>query len=508
MLDNESNLDEDGRLPLPISGIDLKALPIRPEEAFVLSRIDGELREADLAASTGLSFERVSKMLDRLAALGVIRFNGQSTNTEGSVRQTPEPHLDIPEQRQTRIVETYQVLETASHYELLGISADADKKAIKAAYYEMVNIFHPDRYFGKQLGSLKPKLERIFATLTEAHDTLTRQVRRDEYDRYLEAQQRTRRFDRLLSNSAQSAAVAKARQEIDAAARVDGASGLEAPRAPKFSAATMQAIESRTSPQFAHQPPSATSDQPIRIPLSEPFSRPVPNSESRRRALARKLRSLGPSTPAAQDSGPAPISQKELVSHAVDDLRRRYEERASKARNRHVGQLVEAAERALADNDVPAAMNSLKVAASLAPGDQQLAARLSEVQARVNHELSVGYLEQAKYEERDKKWRLAARSYARAARESREANLFERAAHCLLEHYLDSGGDLKSAREHAVTAVSIAPAVAQYRVTLAKILLHAGMQASAVAEFERAAQLSPNDANIRDWLRRAQNGTA
>ena len=38
-----------------------------------------------------------------------------------------------------------------------SIDAGADKKAIKAAYFELVNDFHPDRYFGKNLGSFKPK---------------------------------------------------------------------------------------------------------------------------------------------------------------------------------------------------------------------------------------------------------------------------------------------------------------------------------------------------------------
>ena len=34
-------------------------------------------------------------------------------------------------------------------------------RAIKAAYFEVVNVFHPDRYFGKNVGSFKPKLAEL-----------------------------------------------------------------------------------------------------------------------------------------------------------------------------------------------------------------------------------------------------------------------------------------------------------------------------------------------------------
>ena len=72
-----------------------------------------------------------------------------------------EVDLDLPRKRQ--ILDLYYRLDSLSHYELFDISTDSDKKAIKSAYFGIVSLFHPDRYFGKKLGSFKPKLERIFA---------------------------------------------------------------------------------------------------------------------------------------------------------------------------------------------------------------------------------------------------------------------------------------------------------------------------------------------------------
>jgi tetratricopeptide (TPR) repeat protein len=41
---------------------------------------------------------------------------------------------------------------------------------------------HPDRYFGKRLGSFKQKMEQVFARVTVAYDTLSKNKTRAEYD--------------------------------------------------------------------------------------------------------------------------------------------------------------------------------------------------------------------------------------------------------------------------------------------------------------------------------------
>ena len=65
---------------------------------------------------------------------------------------------------------------------------------------------------------------------------------------------------------------------------------------------------------------------------------------------------------------------------------------------------------------------------------------------------------------------------------------------------------MKLAGEHARKAVALAPNEATPRVTLARVYLAAGMKTSAQNEFERAAQLAPNDDTIKDWLKRLRRG--
>jgi hypothetical protein len=56
---------------------------------------------------------------------------------------------------------------------VLGLKPGANAEAVKLAYFEASRVFHPDRYYGKNLGSFRARLERIFQRLSEAHETLT-----------------------------------------------------------------------------------------------------------------------------------------------------------------------------------------------------------------------------------------------------------------------------------------------------------------------------------------------
>ena len=53
--------------------VDLKALPLSPEEGFVLSRLDGATALERLPALTGLPLARVEELMARLVSLGAVR---------------------------------------------------------------------------------------------------------------------------------------------------------------------------------------------------------------------------------------------------------------------------------------------------------------------------------------------------------------------------------------------------------------------------------------------------
>lgn len=507
----------------------MRRLPIGPEEAFVLSRVDGRTTQAEIVYTTGLDTERVHECLRRLESLGAITYAEPSAepaaaNTPGADQKeaakpaerrtttssrlarpaieakaseesapTALPSLydpaeldepvDLDLARKRRILDLFYRLDTFTHYEVLGVTEDAEKKAVKNAYFELVTFFHPDKYFGKQLGTFKPKLERVFNRLTEAHDVLTRNKTREEYDAYLRTQRKNREIERLIVDEQKQAAdLDRVRREIEEEAmqeeRTQHAALRGVPTTPGAA----------TEPQLDFATPAPGITEP---PASDP--------EARRRALARKFRSLAPPRPSTP---PAAAPVEERREGLASELKRRYEQRLSNIRSKQVEHHVAQADDALRANNVVAAANALRIAASLSPHDERLAARLEDVQREANAELAKSYIEQAQYEEKCGRHVEAARSYELAARGRPSALLFYKVAQNLLQ----AQSDLKRAGEYARKAVNAAPSDVDARLTLAQIYLAAGMRQSAVSEFERVSAIAPNDERVRAWIKRVRRG--
>jgi molecular chaperone DnaJ len=64
------------------------------------------------------------------------------------------------------------------YYEVLGVARDASTDDIERAFRKLARQHHPDRNIGD------PEAEGKFKELTEAHDVLTDEDKRDRYDRY------------------------------------------------------------------------------------------------------------------------------------------------------------------------------------------------------------------------------------------------------------------------------------------------------------------------------------
>src|SRR5258708_21989384 len=58
--------------PVLNPGVDLRGLPLTPEEGFIASRLDGATDLHGLSLITGLSPERIETALERLIALGAV----------------------------------------------------------------------------------------------------------------------------------------------------------------------------------------------------------------------------------------------------------------------------------------------------------------------------------------------------------------------------------------------------------------------------------------------------
>lgn len=101
--------------------------------------------------------------------------------------ERPEEDVELDPELRRYVDEMHGRLKSVNHYEVLAIPRTADKKAVKRAYFQLVTVIHPDRYFQKKLGTYKAKLEAIFARVTTAHETLVSPDSRAAYDARLGA---------------------------------------------------------------------------------------------------------------------------------------------------------------------------------------------------------------------------------------------------------------------------------------------------------------------------------
>ena len=129
----------------------------RPAAAGAVSADEPRVRAAEPAPA------RVAER-DRRTPIGPLeRLDDGSEVMPSDVVDWP----DAPSELKARIVRLHRRLRYLSAWDLLGVGKDADATTVRRAFGAASKELHPDRYFGKNLGSFKSKLAAIFAPLTE-----------------------------------------------------------------------------------------------------------------------------------------------------------------------------------------------------------------------------------------------------------------------------------------------------------------------------------------------------
>ncbi len=547
----------------------LRALPLAAVDRFVLSLVDGATSVKSLAETVGLSVEEVLASLLKLEAMRVVSLPSSSAPrpppqataaraapvvpapspptaptapasqpralspaAPQAATQRPAPaaapppapsdaEIDLDPDHRRDIDATFASLEAVDHYVVLGLARGADKKAIKRAYFERTSRFHPDRFFRKRLGAYKAKMEAVFGRMTEAHDTLTSNERRAEYDAYLTSIEKTRGIEQMLAE-----AMGEMKRAEEAIGAVVAAAGPLVTPAPAARATAPAPAPSPSpvprSPLSSPKPPANTATSEAASPNLGAFiadaldgrgpSKPAPASagrisvtparseppgaRERRELLARRLTGGSMRVPAAPK---VPAISYAKTEDAVDALKRRYEEKVSAARVSQARKYLDAGNEAKAKGDLVAAANAFRVALGFDPDNAELKASHEESQREADHLLVEQYLKQAEYEERSERWADAGRSWARVARaQLSNAKAYERAAFCMTK----ADGDLHEAAALGQRAVQLEPKNVHYRRTMANVYLAAGLTLNAKRELEAALQLAPDDPSTTALLKR------
>jgi curved DNA-binding protein CbpA len=168
-------------------------LPLTPQEAYLLSRVDGILDLDALLKLGGASRAAAAKTLYALVSCGIVEWKGEGSDLASS--EAPE-HLNIEVSAQPAVLSpgyaemvrnTYRRIDWLTHYELLGIDRKATLEQIRKAYFERSRAFHPDLRHRPELADCQKELEQVFARLRAAFEVFSNPRERADYDTSLNA---------------------------------------------------------------------------------------------------------------------------------------------------------------------------------------------------------------------------------------------------------------------------------------------------------------------------------
>ena len=186
-----SDTTEGDRVPRLAAGWEVQCAGLSPQEGFLLSRIDGCTSWHVLRQIGGLPPEDVDCCLERWLVEGLLEIEAGSADSAceaaaaASQDSGVDSSLDLSVELQEQILLFEQKLDDCSYFEILGVSRDDDLRTVKRSYFELSKLFHPDRYFGREVGDFGPRLDRIFKKVAIAYELLMDPMTRAEIERSL-----------------------------------------------------------------------------------------------------------------------------------------------------------------------------------------------------------------------------------------------------------------------------------------------------------------------------------
>jgi actin-like ATPase involved in cell morphogenesis len=81
--------------------------------------------------------------------------------------------VDLQPWEKRRILSVVRALDSSDYLDLLGLAPGANIRDLKRAYFDLSKQLHPDRYYGRNLGSFAPVLDRVFSAISQFVKTLS-----------------------------------------------------------------------------------------------------------------------------------------------------------------------------------------------------------------------------------------------------------------------------------------------------------------------------------------------
>ena len=172
--------DEDwlNQVPVLESGVDLTGMKLEPIDGYILSRLDGVSSVGVLADVVAMPADQLYTRLSRLSVQGAMAWKKAAP----SPAARPErEQVDLTPDERTQIISAEKLVSSYTYWELLGVGEACDAAQLKQRWFAVSRLYHPDRFFGRQLGDYQERLDFIFQQVRAAYETLQDPSKKGEY---------------------------------------------------------------------------------------------------------------------------------------------------------------------------------------------------------------------------------------------------------------------------------------------------------------------------------------
>lgn len=169
---------------------------LSPTEGYLLSRIDGRTKAADLQRLVPMPRPQFVRAAAALVVAGLVELRPEPAG-RGQTPPAPEPVARAPvaenalvftadqQAEHDRVLRLAAEVRGKNFYARLGLARRAPTPEIEATFRGLARRYHPDRAQEEHLHQLRRELAEIYACLQDARDTLCHAERRANYDQAL-----------------------------------------------------------------------------------------------------------------------------------------------------------------------------------------------------------------------------------------------------------------------------------------------------------------------------------
>ena len=172
------------------SMLEFRNVSLTPEEAFILSRVDGGVTPSDILSVSPLSETDSARALLGFLRTGLICF-GEPSESECGQEERAEEHStnEEPEKPQatgceeskdsirSEVEELFERSLDQDDHEVLGVAPSADVQEIKSAFQKLAFRLHPDRHSSIKDEDFHKKLSQLFTRVNDAFGALAERAR-------------------------------------------------------------------------------------------------------------------------------------------------------------------------------------------------------------------------------------------------------------------------------------------------------------------------------------------